>query len=156
MDLRDQTWSASEVTGYWPTGGREGLGRGMKVGREQIIGLLTAVREYLDAPGAWDQHYADEVAACEAALAACAQLHVHREHNEAMSVPTLVIDFANLPIDADEVARRLDQGTPRVHLSEAEAWRNRLILNPMALAPGDGARIGERIVTVVGAAPGGP
>ena len=50
MDLRDATWNASEVTGYWPTGGREGIGRGMKVGREQIVGLLTAVKEFATTP----------------------------------------------------------------------------------------------------------
>ena len=156
MDLRDETWSASEITGYWPTGGREGIGRGMKVGREQIVGLLTAVREYIDDPGRWDRHYADEVDACEKALAVCPLLDVHREHDSAIAVPTLAIDFAGLPVDADEVARQLDRGTPRIHLSESEAWRNRLILNPMALSVGDGAQIGERIVAVVGAAPGVP
>ena len=156
MDLRDETWSASEITGYWPTGGREGIGRGMKVGREQIVGLLTAVREYIDDPGRWDRHYADEVDACEKALAACPLLDVHREHKSAIAVPTLAIDFAGLPVDADEVARQLDRGTPRIHLGESEAWRNRLILNPMALSVGDGALIGERVVAVVGAAPGVP
>ena len=151
MDVRDETWSASEVTGYWPTGGREGIGRGMKVGREQIIGLLTAVREYVANPERWDQHYTAELATCQAVLTACERLRVTREHNDTMDVPTLVIDFAGAPIDADEVARQLDRGSPRIHLSEADAWRNRLILNPMALAPGDGARIGERIAAVVGA-----
>lgn len=155
MDLRDETWSASEVTGYWPTGGREGIGRGMKVGREQIVGLLTAVREYVGDPVRWDRHYADELAACERALTACDRLRVTRRHNETMDVPTLVIDFAGAPVDADEASRQLDRGTPRIHLSEAEAWRNRLILNPMALAIGDGERIGERVAEVVRAATDG-
>jgi hypothetical protein len=121
----------------------------MKVGREQIIGLLTAVREHVADPHRWDRHYADELAACEQALAACPALRANRVQRDANAVPTLVIDFGDAPVDADEAARQLDRGTPRIHLGEAEAWRNRLILNPMALAAGDGARIGERIVTVV-------
>lgn len=149
MDLRDATWAPSEITGYVPTGGREGIGRGMKVGREQIVGLLAAVREYLDDPGRWDAHYETELRGCERALVADGSVRVTREHNDHLDVPTVVIDFCGAPIDADEVARRLDRGTPRIHLSEAESWRGRLIVNPMALAEGDGARIGERIADVL-------
>lgn len=149
MDLREQTWSPSEVTGYWPTGGREGIGRGMKVGREQVVGLLAAVREYVADPQRWDAHYAAELAACTAELAACDQLQVDGAHNDTMDVPTLVIDFGAVAGGADGVARRLDRGSPRIHLSEAEAWRNRLIVNPMALAVGDGAEIGRRIAAIV-------
>lgn len=149
MDLREATWSASEITGYWPTGGREGIGRGMKVGREQIVGLLTAVSEYVSEPGRWAQHYASELAECERALAACPALRVAQDHDHVMDVPALVIDFSGAGVDADEVARQLDRGTPRIQLSEAEAWRNRLIVNPIALAEGDGSRIGERVAAIV-------
>lgn len=149
MDLRDATWSASEVTGFFPTGGREGIGRGMKVGREQIVGLLTAVREYVADPTGWDQHYDRELAACERALAGCGGVRVTREHNDALDVPVLVIDFTHAPIGADAMARELDHGSPRIHLSEGDAWRNRLIVNPMALAAGDGARIGDRVAVAV-------
>jgi L-seryl-tRNA(Ser) seleniumtransferase len=156
MDLREATWQASEVTGYWPTGGREGIGRGMKVGREQIVGLLTAVREYVDEPGRWMQHYVTELADCERALATCESVMVSYENNRVMDIPTLVVDLEAAPIDADEVARQLDRGMPRIQLSEAEAWRNRLIVNPMALAAGEGAQIGQRIAAVVQTAADGP
>lgn len=155
MDLRDATWAASEVTGYRPTGGREGIGRGMKVGREQIVGLVAAVREYLGDPGRWAQHYEDELAACERVLAGNGGVRVSRGYNSHSDVPTLVLDFSPGPVDADEMARRLDRGTPRIHLSEAEAWRNRLIVNPMALALGEGAQIGEGVLTVIQAASDG-
>lgn len=155
MDLRDQTWAASEVTGYWPTGGREGIGRGMKVGREQIVGLLTAVREYLDDPGRWAQHHEAELSACEQVLADSGVVPVSRGHNSHADVPTLLVDFSDAPLDADEVSRRLDRGTPRIHLSEAEAWCNRLIVNPVALAEGEGAQIGQAIVAVIRAAVNG-
>lgn len=155
MDLRDATWQTSEVTGYWPTGGREGIGRGMKVGREQIVGLLTAVREYVADPGRWDGHYEAEIAACEQAITAVEALRVGRGHSHAMDVPTLEIDFSGTATTADAVASELDRGSPRIQLVEAQAWRNVLIVNPMALAAGEGARIGERVAGVVRAAPGG-
>jgi D-glucosaminate-6-phosphate ammonia-lyase len=149
MDLRDATWNASDITGYWPTGGREGIGRGMKVGREQIIGLLTAVTEFASDPGRWTQQYLAELAACDRALAGCETLSVSAAHDSVMDVPTLVIDFSEAAMAADDVSRLLDRGTPRIQLSEAEAWRNRLILNPMALARGDGAQIGKQILAVL-------
>ena len=153
MDLRDATWNASDITGYWPTGGREGIGRGMKVGREQIIGLLIAVREFADDPDRWTPHYLAELAACERALATCQTLRVSADHDRVMDIPTLLIDFSESPMAADDVARQLDRGNPRVQLVEAEAWRNRLILNPMALASGDGARIGRQLLAVLEAGP---
>jgi D-glucosaminate-6-phosphate ammonia-lyase len=153
MDLRDATWNASDITGYWPTGGREGIGRGMKVGREQIVGLLTAVTEFASDPGKWTQHYLAELAACDRELAACQTLRVSAAHDSLTDVPTLVIDFSETPMAADDVSRQLDRGNPRVQLSEAEAWRNRLIVNPMALAKGDGARIGQQILAVLEAGP---
>jgi D-glucosaminate-6-phosphate ammonia-lyase len=149
MDLRDATWNASGITGFWPTGGREGIGRGMKVGREQIVGLLTAVTEFASDPDRWTQHYQAELAACDRALAACHTLRVSAAHDSLTDVPTLVIDFSGTPMAADDVSRLLDRGTPRVQLSEAEAWRNRLIVNPMALAKGEGARIGQQILAVL-------
>jgi L-seryl-tRNA(Ser) seleniumtransferase len=136
MDLRDATWNASDITGFWPTGGREGIGRGMKVGREQIVGLLAAVTEFASDPGRWTQHYQAELAACDRELAACRTLRVSAAHDTLTDVPTLVIDFSEARMAADDVSRLLDRGTPRVQLSEAEAWRNRLIVNPMALANG--------------------
>jgi seryl-tRNA(Sec) selenium transferase len=127
----------------------------MKVGREQIVGLLAAVREYADDPGRWAHHYEAELTACEQALEACRTVLVERDRHHAMDVATLVIDFSPAPIDADEVARQLDRGTPRIQLSEAEAWRNRLIVNPMALLAGQGTQIGERVAAVVQAAADG-
>ena len=148
MDLRDATWNASEVTGYWPTGGREGIGRGMKVGREQIVGLLTAVKEFANDPDRWAEHYSTELSDCERALAA-GTVRVSHEHDDVMDVPVLVIDFSDASMAADDVSRLLDRGTPRIQLSEALAWRNRLIVNPMALAKGDGAQIGQQILAVL-------
>lgn len=155
MDLREATWQASDVTGLWPTGGREGIGRGMKVGREQIIGLLVAVSEHVAEPDRWAGHYAAELAACERALTACDTVRVTREHNTFMDVATLAVDFSAAAINVDEVARQLDRGTPRIQLGEQDAWRNVLIVNPLGLAAGEGAQIGERIVSVVRAASDG-
>lgn len=154
MDIRAQTWQPSEVTGVTPLRGRHGLGRGMKVGREQIAGLLTAVREFIAAPDAWHAHYAAELAACAGELGACPTLVVGKGYNHHLDVPVLSVDFGKAVLSANEVVRRLDTGEPRIHIGEEDAWRHVLTVNPMGLRTGDGARAGRRIVELLVAAAG--
>jgi L-seryl-tRNA(Ser) seleniumtransferase len=152
MDIRSQTWQPSEISGAHPLMGRHGLGRGMKVGREQIAGLLAAVREYVAEPTRWDLHYAAELAGCAAEVASCPTLKVYPDRNEHLDVPVLSIDFRDAPIDVDAVVRLLDTGEPRIHIGEDGAWRDILVVNPMALGAGEGVRVGRRIADIVLAA----
>lgn len=156
MDIRARTWAPSEVSGAQPLRGRHGLGRGMKVGREQIVGLLAAVREHIAAPQAWREHDATELADCARELAACPELGVHLDRNEHLDVPVLDVDFAGAQIDADETARRLDSGEPRIQIGEDAAWRNTLTVNPMGLHAGEGVTVGRRIREIVVSAGGRP
>ncbi len=149
MDIRELTWQPSEVTGASPLRGRHGLGRGMKVGREQIAGLLTALREFVAEPDRWRAHYATELAACAAELSACPDLVVREDYNDHLDVPVLTVDFASAGLDANEVVRGLDTGEPRIHIGEDGAWRNELTVNPMGLHAGEGATVGRRIVGVL-------
>lgn len=149
MDIRAQTWQPSEVTGAQPLRGRHGLGRGMKVGREQIAGLLAAVREFLQGQQGWESLYAAELHACATELGDCRGLAVSNGYNEHLDVPVFNIDFSVSALGADEVARRLDTGEPRIHIGEDEAWRNVLTVNPMGLHEGDGARVGKRIAQIL-------
>jgi L-seryl-tRNA(Ser) seleniumtransferase len=154
MDIRAQTWQPSEVTGSQPLRGRHGLGRGMKVGREQLAGLLVAIREFVAEPSRWDAHYARELAACAEELAAAGTLAVEQGYNHHLDTPELAIDFSGAGVDADEVVRRLDTGDPRIHLGEDGAWRNLLTVNPMGLRPDEGAQVGRRIVEILAAVRG--
>ncbi len=142
------------VTGASPLRGRHGLGRGMKVGREQIAGLLTALREFVAEPDRWRAHYGTEFTACAAELSACPDLVVRDDYNDHLDVPVLTVDFAAAGLDANEVVRGLDTGEPRIHIGEDGAWRNELTINPMGLHAGEGATVGRRIVDVLSRANG--
>ena len=65
MDEREATWVSQ--TGA-PAPLRQGIGRVAKVGREQIVGLLAAVRRYADSPGGDDQEGLDELDVLESLL----------------------------------------------------------------------------------------
>ncbi len=148
MDIREGTWQASSVTGTQLTRGRHGIGRGMKVGREQIAGILVAIREYLADPENWAESYASELSECREALCAAGDLVAADSYEHHLDVPILEVDFTNSSVDADEVVRQLALGSPRIHVGEDGAWRGVLTLNPMGIKPGEGAIIGRRIVEI--------
>lgn len=152
MDIRAQTWLPSEVTGASPLRGRHGLARGMKVGREQILGLLVAIREFVAAPDAWAAHYDEELDACAAMLGDLPRVGVSREYHHHLDVPVLEIDLSGIALDTDEVVRRLGAGIPRVHVDEENAWRGILTVNPQGLATGEGALVGQRIREILSGA----
>ena len=148
MDIREQTWAKSEVSGLAPRYGRHGIGRGMKVGREQIAGLLAAVTEYVADPGRHEAAYDTELTAIEAGLAADPRLLTRRIQNERLLVTELHIDVGGTGLPADEVVRALEAGEPRIHVGEDLAWRGVLVVNPMGLVKGEGALIAERLVRI--------
>lgn len=154
MDIREGTWQPSQITGARLTRGRHGIARGMKVGREQIVGLLVAVREYVEDPDAWQRHYADELRACTDALSAVDNLGVSDGHDDHLDVPVLDIDVTRSHLSADEVVRLLATGVPRIHVGEDGAWRGVLSINPMGLRPGEGSVVGGRIAEIAQATQG--
>ncbi|GAA2360184.1 aminotransferase class V-fold PLP-dependent enzyme [Dactylosporangium salmoneum] len=149
MDIRPRTWQRSEITGADPVRGRHGIGRGMKVGREQIIGLLVALRAFVRDPDAHHRHGAQELADIRAALEADARCVVRDGYEHHLDVPVLEIDLSASGRDADDVVRELDRGAPRIHVGEDRAWQGVLVVNPMGLRPGDGAAFAKRLVEVL-------
>ncbi|GGM25915.1 aminotransferase class V-fold PLP-dependent enzyme [Dactylosporangium sucinum] len=150
MDIRPRTWQRSEVTGADPVRGRHGIGRGMKVGREQIVGLLVALRAFVRDPGAHHRHGAQELADIRAGLHDDPRCTVRDGYEHHLDVPVLEIDVTASGRSADEVIRDLDRGTPRIHLGEDRAWQGVLTVNPQGLQPGDGAAFAKRFAEVLG------
>jgi D-glucosaminate-6-phosphate ammonia-lyase len=148
MDIREETWAPSEVTMRTTQFGRHGIGRGMKVGREQIAGLLTAVEEYIAEPQSHEAGYEAELSAVEAGLATESRLAIWRSRNDRLWAPELQIDFSNVALSADEVVRALDAGEPRIHVGENNAWQGILVINPMGLREGEGSLIASRLLEI--------
>lgn len=126
-----------------------GIGRPCKVGKEQIVGLLTALELFV-AEG--DAARKERWLATLEAIAA--QLHDIRsialEIRSNSPVPTLAL----MPAGGSEAAARLYDdlvsGRPVVHLDPEELADGRLVLNPMCLADGDGSRLVARMRVVLG------
>jgi L-seryl-tRNA(Ser) seleniumtransferase len=112
----------------------------MKVGREQIAGLLVAVERYIAAPGADDADGIRELQLLRTLLEP-GRIPFNWHETSALSVPIIELDLGAVALDVDAFATALG-GTPTpIYLEEAEAWRGVLIVHPMALAAGDANRI---------------
>lgn len=130
-----------------------GIGRPCKVGKEQIVGLLTALELFL----AEDEtaRRAPRLEAVRALAEGLAGLPgITLEPRLEAPVPELALapDPARARLDARGLLDALAQGDPPIHADPEELDRGRLVLRPDCLLPGDGALLVERIRALLGAA----
>jgi uncharacterized pyridoxal phosphate-dependent enzyme len=128
------------------------IGRPMKVGKEEMIGLLAAVERYLQMDHAARADYCERtVADWNAALNALPGVSARRDFpNEAgqplpWSLVTITESAAG--VSRDELMRRLEAGNPAIAVAPAGA--DSLHLNPMTLEPGEEKIVLERIAAIL-------
>jgi len=127
---------------------RMALGRPMKVGKEEIVGLLAAVKWYLGLDhAALMRHYEEQVQAVVAALAGVPHVIARRsfpsEAGQPMPRAEIVFDTEALGVTRDEILQRLRHGEPSIAL--APAGVNGVFINPQTLQPGQERIICERL-----------
>ena len=128
------------------------IGRPMKAGKEEIIGLMAAVRWYLSLDhAALMQTYEDQVGWIMAAFAGVERIRARRsfpsEAGQPMPRAELLFDELALDITRDEILRRLYQGSPAISL--APSGKDGLFINPQTLQPGEEQIIVERIKALI-------
>src|SRR5262249_10514007 len=136
MDVRTPTWGYRDVVGgrllAAPPG--QGIGRGMKVGKEEILGLLVALERYATRDHATDlRDWEHRVAQMLRELADCPGVTAWRSLLPgAGPVPhaVIAIDPAVAGRTADEIQLELAIGDPPVYLGEHEADLGRLTFCP--------------------------
>ncbi|MGE0425483.1 MAG: aminotransferase class V-fold PLP-dependent enzyme [Reyranellaceae bacterium] len=133
MDVAPQTWSPPGLIDRAALNGvpHHGIGRGFKAGKEEIVGLLVALRRFVEA----------DDAATNVALESRLRIIAGFIGDAATLVPAAVTGRA--PVleiacgDSLAVSRALLADDPPVHVSERKAAQNVLIVDPQALAPDD-------------------
>jgi D-glucosaminate-6-phosphate ammonia-lyase len=131
---------------------RMGIGRGMKVGKEEIIGLMAAVRWYIDLDhAALLRQYEEQVAAVVDALCRVPGVTARRawpsEAGQPMPLAEIVFDEARLGLTRDEVLMRLREGEPSVWVRPARAAS--IYVNPQTLTPGQERIVVARLLEVI-------
>ena len=147
MDVNPQTWSPPALIDRQALGGipHHGIGRGFKVGKEEIAGLLVALERFVarDEPAA-AARATDRLRAIAAALAAEPGITTRLlDADEATPVPLLELAVQG---SAHALSRRLQLGDPPVHLSERLADDGILTINPQTLRPDDDAVLVRRVL----------
>ncbi len=128
------------------------IGRPMKVGKEELVGLMAAVRWYLDLDhAALMQSYEDQVQAVITAFADHPNVTARRdfpsEAGQPMPRAEIILDEPALGITRDEVLRQLRDGEPSILL--AEAGKSGLYINPQTLRQGEVQIVIERVKQVI-------
>lgn len=149
MDERDTTWLRNAGAAEPSTPPRHGIGRSLKVGREQIVGLLTAIERYVRDPGADEAPGERELDAAEQALLADGRIPVHRVHEKTLDVGGLHLDIAATGADLDAVVLALRERPVPAYVGESEAYRGVLTINGMAMREGQGRELAQAILEVV-------
>jgi D-glucosaminate-6-phosphate ammonia-lyase len=120
------------------------IGRPMKAGKEEIVGLMAAVRRYLDLDhGALARLYEEQVRHVIEALGGRKHVLVQRsfpsEAGQPMPRAEILLEEAALGFTRDDLLGRLKSGVPAISL--APSGEHGLYVNPQTLEPGE-----ERIV----------
>lgn len=129
-----------------------GFGRPMKVGKEEIMGMLAAVEAWV--------HQRDIQAECrtwEGWLGDIAAEIRQVKGVEARILPpagaspfpvlTVSWDPAEIPLTAGELGRRLLEGPPRI-MSHAEGQGHSFVLRPASIQPGQHTQVAARLAAL--------
>jgi uncharacterized pyridoxal phosphate-dependent enzyme len=151
----------------WRNGSpHQALGRPMKVSKEDIIGVVTALEVWFgerDEAGERRKWYDD----CAAIAERLARLDGVRgevvEPDGVDRVPRLKIvwERGRFPLDGLGLRQRVLDGEPRVMLDDNSVTENSIAVDPFQLQPGEAAQVGDAVIAVLRASltnqpPAGP
>ncbi|MBX9789088.1 MAG: aminotransferase class V-fold PLP-dependent enzyme [Pirellulales bacterium] len=138
--LIDRDWLGDGVPNH-------GLGRGCKVGKEELVGLAVALERFLEL----DEDA--EIARHTAAAARLAEGSAGLRGVDVKLAPraglwphvVISIDHERAALGAVELVRKLAAGDPPVFVAQAAADRGVVGLDPFCLAPGEESIVIERL-----------
>ena len=143
MDVHPQTWSASPLIDRMALKGipHHGIGRGFKVGKEEIAGLLTALQIFATRDeAAFASGLRQRLQAMADALAGAAPgLSVRLDPGASdTDIPVLELHVTG---SAQQLSQALQHGDPPVHLGEGRMDAGILTLNPLTVRTQDDAML---------------
>jgi L-seryl-tRNA(Ser) seleniumtransferase len=129
------------------------IGRPMKVGKEELVGMLAAVRWYLDLDHEELMNaYEDQVRYVVAALSDVPHVRAQRsfpsEAGQPMPRAEIIFDEPGLGMTRESILARLLDGDPSIAL--APAGKNGVYVNPQTLEPGQERVIVHRLNEILG------
>jgi len=130
-----------------------GVGRAAKCGKEEIVGLLTALRLFLE-ENSEERHVrwlglCEEIANALRGRRGTTVAVVVRKYKGAPAVE-LARDEDELGLSALELVKRLQNGEPSVHANHSRVRDGIVVFGPTCMKPGDAAIVIERVHAELG------
>ncbi len=128
------------------------IGRPMKVGKEEMVGLLAAVKRYLALDHAGRASQDEEVVAgwcvtLNQLPGVRAERSFPNEAGQPLPRARLTLDAQRARISRDEVVQQLLAGSPAIAVASGSA--DEIYLNPMTLADGEEQIVLDRLVEIL-------
>ncbi len=132
-----------------------GIGRVAKCGKEEIVGLLTALRIFLEQDH--EREHKRHLGVCQEITTGLLGIPggaVTLVENNGKGVPEvhLSVDRARLGFSAAELIKRLQDSDPSVHVNHGRAREGVIVMGPTCLRDGDIEILIRRVRTELGAA----
>lgn len=129
---------------------RHGLGRGFKVGKEELVGLIVALRRFTETDHEESEtQWQSQAEWISGELADVPGLDVDIEESGETNRASTV--FVTLPADssmsADELVAALRQENPRIFVGSDYLETNAFTINPMCLTEEEAEYVVERLLT---------
>ncbi len=136
----------------------QALGRPMKVSKEDVIGLLTALEYWMEARdlGAEQARWRADIAAMAAVVGKLPGITTATiEPAGVVRVPCLRItwDATARNLTGEQLRQRLTEGEPRIMVDDLSAGVDNITLDPFGLQPGEAAAVGRAIAAALTAPP---
>ncbi len=130
---------------------QHGIGRSCKVGKEEIVGLLTALRLFIaEVDAARHARWLNRLTPIQRGLAGKDFCRAEIEGAQEMSaVPQLVITLRSKPTPVPQLIEVLIAGSPSIHVEPVRRDQNALVINPMCFDTVSFAIILERILKLI-------
>jgi D-glucosaminate-6-phosphate ammonia-lyase len=155
MDVYPQTWSQRSRylhTGVLPGPPHHGIGRGFKVGKEEIVGLIVALERYLAGDheaeaGEWHRRATKMASALRGVSGISPEVFV--DPNRPIPVVRLRLDETVIGKNAYEVVNELAEGDPPILLSEGLSYQGIVGINPFGVQEHEDRIIVDRLISIL-------
>jgi len=159
LDVLPQLWRPPEKLidrSKLPGVPQHGIGRPCKVGKEEIVGLLTALELFVgedpeERKGRWGKLMEELVEACGGVAHLEPTLIADRKRPE-IPVVHLQLDEEGAGISALDLVEKLQDGEPSIHANPGQVSDGVVIFGPTCLKKGEPEIIGRRLRELLGGA----
>ena len=131
----------------------QGFARGMKVSKEDVIGVLAALEVWFEHrdPAVELKRWSDDCATIASRLTMPGVTAKVIPPHGVVKVPRLVVswDNAKFPFDGETLRLRVLDGEPRVMLDDMSTTANAVEVDPFGLQPGEADQVGRAIAAAL-------